>query len=95
MIAVLPRGRSNLFLFWAIDKIGYAGVFLAHNRESPDVSDKIGKARVFLGQNLSRCFDVRKSSVTSDSTSENLFFLLSAVRMAASDTPPYFCFSYI
>ena len=45
-----------MFFFWAIDKIGYARVFLGHNRVCPDVSDKIRKARVFLGQNLSQVF---------------------------------------
>ena len=56
MIAVLLRGPSNLFLLWAIYKIGYARVFLGYNRVFPDVSDKIRKARVFLGQNLSQVF---------------------------------------
>ena len=56
MIAVLLKGPCNLFLFWALDKIGYARVFLGHTWVCPDVSNKIGKARVFLGQSLSQVF---------------------------------------
>ena len=50
---------------------------------------KSGKPGCFLDKICHRCFDVRKNPLTSDSTSE-IFFSLSAVRTAASDTPSYF-----